>query len=91
MTEKIETMSKETLELHFMNISTEFKELKDMFNKMDDHIQTQYKKVIVLEENVKYVKLDIVNHKKNVRWGITLIMPTITVGLLYLANFFTPK
>jgi len=88
MTEKIETMSKETLELHFKNISTQFQGLNEIFSKMEVHIQAQYKKLIVLEENVKHSKIDLCHFKKNMRWSIGVVVPFVTAGIYFVANYF---
>jgi hypothetical protein len=84
-------MEDTTLKKYFDDFTEKIEGLKEDFKKVDDWQRSQYKKVIILREHQKVMEKDIENHKKNVRWGIGVIMPTITAVLLFIANFFTNK
>ena len=84
-------MEDTTLKKYFEDFTEKIEDLREDFKKADDWQRSQYKKVIILEEHQKAMKEDIANHKINVRWGIGVIMPTITAILLFVANFFTHK
>lgn len=84
-------MTRGELEANFKNLASSIADIKKIIEKIENHQQQQYKKVIILEEHQKIIKKDIEDHKKDVRWGIGIIMPTITAGILFVANFFIKK
>jgi len=84
-------MEDTTLEVHFKNINDKLDNLSVDLKESDGRQRSQYRKVIIIEEHQKIMKKDIEDHKTNVRWGIGIIMPTITAVLLFIGNYFIPK
>lgn len=84
-------MEDATLKKYFDDFTEKIDGLKSDIKDIDDWQRSQYKKVIILEEHQKASKEDMKNHKTNVRWGVTIIMPTVTASLIFIANFFIPK
>ena len=84
-------MEDTTLKKYFEDFTEKIIGLEKKVDKFDNWQRDQYKEIIILKEHQKTAKEDMANHKINVRWGIGVIMPTITAVLLFVANIFTHK
>lgn len=84
-------MEDSTLEKYFEDFTEKIDGLKFDVKNIDDWQRSQYKKVIILEEHQKNMEQNIKEHKINMRWGIGIVMPTITAVFLFVVNFFTSK
>lgn len=81
----------DTIKKYFEDFTEKIDDLKSDIKNIDNWQRSQYKKVIILEEHQKTMKEEMTDHKKNVRWSITVIMPAITAIFLFIVNFFIPK
>ena len=84
-------MTKGELEANFNILKSSIHDIKESVNRIETRQASHYKSIIHLDKDVEFLKKDMETHRKNVRWGIGLVMPTVTAIFLFTANFFTQK
>lgn len=84
-------MTKGELDLHFKNLNSSIEDIKTTTHTIEKRQEKHFESIIHLDKDVEFLKKDMENHKKNVRWGIGLVMPSVTAGILFVANFFITK
>lgn len=84
-------MTKGELETNFKHIASSITDIKKIVDRIETRQASHYKSIIHLNKDVEFLKKDMESHRKNVRWGIGLVVPVITSIIYFTTNYFTQK